>query len=88
MKRSEMLDILDKEFETRFEFIPSIRYNGVRRISEAVLTLIEEAGMIPPETSREACSDADFLFKYDRTNFDSGEDAGTPTYFVAGWDDE
>ena len=49
MKRSEMIDLLDKYFSDQLGFVSSVKKGGVRHISEDVLKLVEKAGMEPPQ---------------------------------------
>lgn len=85
MKKSEMLKVIE-------EALPYFGGSDKSTLSDRadaakeILYHIEEAGMLPPETTLDKCEDPDYMFKYDRSNFDSGMDCCIPEYFIVGWD--
>ena len=89
MKRSDAIKKLIPKVIAPYEVVHSDMQDIYYQRAERLLEFIEqELNMLPPETTKDKCKDPDYMFKYDRTNFDSGMDYCISEYFILGWEDE
>lgn len=81
MKRSEMINLMTR---VASEYVQD-RLNNKRcdrSLCDHILTKMEEAGMLPPETTLENAPKSDFIIS--KEYFDEP----VPNHIVIGWDEE